>query len=98
PEWGEPHRRGEVFAAAVLRTFVHMWLNRLPALLNPAGYDRQRTAEEGATAARHLLEMIIRAIDYLPPIEFELRDILSAIVATDREVAPDDEYGYVRAL
>ena len=97
-EWDEPHRRGEIFAAAVLRTFVQMWLNRLPALRNEAGYERQRTAEEGATAARHLLEMIIRAIDYLPPIEFELHDILDAIVAADREVAPDDEHGYIRAL
>jgi hypothetical protein len=97
-EWGEPHRRGEVFVAAVLRAFVHMWLSRLPALLNPAGYDRQRTAEEGATAARHLLEMIIRAIDYLPPIEFELHDILAAIIASDREVAPNDEHGYIKAL
>jgi hypothetical protein len=97
-EWGEPHRRGEVFVAAVFRAFVRMWLSRLSALLNPAGYDRQRTAEEGATAARHLLEIIIRAIDYLPPIEFELKDILAAIIASDREVAPDDEYGYIKAL
>jgi hypothetical protein len=98
PEWDEPHRRGEIFAAAVLRAFVHMWMRRLPALRNENGYDRDRTAEEGATAARHLLEMIIRAIDYLPPIEFELHDILGATVAADREVAPDDEHGYIGAL
>ncbi len=97
-EWSEPHRRGEVFVAAILRAFVRMWVNRLAALENAAGYDRQRTAEEGATAGRHLLEMIIRAIDYLPPIEFELRDILAAIIASDREVAPNDEHGYIEAL
>lgn len=97
-EWSEPHRRGEIFVAAVLRAFVQMWLNRIEALKNEAGYERQRTAEEGATAARHLLEMIIRAIDYLPPIEFELADVLGAIIAADREVSPDDEHGYVAAL
>ena len=98
PEWAEPHRRGEIFVAVVLRTFVRMWLGRLEALRNERGYDRDRTAEEGAVAARHLLEMIVRAIDYLPPIEFELADIVAAIVAADREVAPGDERGYVRSL
>ena len=97
-EWSEPHRRGEIFVAAVLRAFVRMWLNRVEALRNEAGYERQRTAEEGATAARHLLEMIIRAIDYVPPIEFELADILGAIIAADREVSPNDEHGYLAAL
>jgi hypothetical protein len=97
-EWDEPHRRGEIFAASVLRAFVHMWISRLPALENAAGYDRQRTAEEGAVAAQHLLEMIIRAIDYLPPIEFELQDMLGAIIAADREVSPDDPHGYIAAL
>jgi hypothetical protein len=42
--------------------------------------------------------MIIRAIDYLPPIEFELPDILSAIIVADREIVPDDEHGYIEAL
>lgn len=97
-EWDEPHRRGEIFVAAVLRAFVRMWISRLEPLRNERGYDRERTAEEGASAARHLLEMIVRAIDYLPPIEFELHDILAAIIAADREVAPGDEHHYIEAL
>jgi hypothetical protein len=98
PEWAEPHRRGEILVAAVMRTYLHMWTNRLIPIVGSGTIDRGRAAEEGATAAKHLLNMVIRAIDYCPPVEFELADFLTAIVASEAEVNPDDEYGYVEAL
>jgi hypothetical protein len=97
-EWEEPHRRGEILAAAVMHTFLAMWTRRLDALVGGKTLDRVRAAEEGARAARHLLEMVIRAIDYCPPIEFEFEDFLTAILVSDKEVAPDDEMDYRGAL
>jgi hypothetical protein len=97
-QWEEPHRRGEILAAAVMHTFVAMWTRRLEALGGDETLDRVRAAEEGASAARHLLEMVIRAIDYCPPVEFEFEDFLAAVLVSDAEVAPDDELGYRAAL
>jgi hypothetical protein len=97
-EWEEPHRRGEILVAAVLHTFLQMWTARLEALKQAGTLDRARTAEEGAKAARHLLEMAIRAIDYCPPVEFEFEDFLAAMLTADTEVSPDDHYGYRKAL
>lgn len=94
----EPHRRGEVLVAAVLQTLLRMWTDRLQALVNGGILDRDRAAEEGATAATHLLRMAIRSIDYCPPLDFELADFLDAILVSDAEVAPDDEHGYRDAL
>ena len=80
--------------AAVTQALVLMWTSRLTDLVQDGTLDRGRVAEEGARAARHLLEMAIRAIDYCPPVEFEFVDFLDAMLASDREVAPDDEHDY----
>jgi hypothetical protein len=92
--WLEPHRRGEVLVAAVTQTLVLVWHARLQDLLRHKTLSRARAAEEGARAARHLLEMLIRAIDYCPPVEFAYDDFLVAVLVADSEVAPTDELDY----
>jgi hypothetical protein len=67
-------------------------------LIGDGTVDRRRAAEEGARAAIHLLEMVIRAIDYCPAVEFEFDDFLTALLAADAEVAPDDETNYRDAV
>ncbi|MFB3738017.1 MAG: hypothetical protein ACE14W_03510 [Candidatus Velamenicoccus archaeovorus] len=98
PAFGEPHRRGEILVAAVMQTFLRMWEDRLQALIHGGGLDRARAAEEGAKSADHLLGMVIRSIDYLPPVEFEFEDFLDAILVSDRELAPEDAHDYRDAL
>ena len=95
PYYREPHRLGEVLVACVSRTLLHIWTGRL-AKLHQEGWpiSTQLAAEEGAKSAAHLLDMCIRAIDYTPPIEFQFEDFLDAIIAADKEVAPDDARGY----
>lgn len=98
-EFAEPHRRAEVLVAAVTQTLLRMWTSRLPAIAAEDGSaDRARVAEEGATAAAHLLRMAMRGVDYLPPVELEYEDVLDAILKADEVVAPDDEHGYRDAL
>ena len=100
PEFAEPHRRGEVLVAVVLDVLLDIWLKRLVALFPPgedhtkASLDRARAAEEGAKAAAQLLTMLIRGLDYLPPVEFELPDLLYAVLLADVAVAPDDDLNY----
>lgn len=97
-EWQEPHRRGEVLVAAVMQTLILMWARRIEPLAADGTVDRVRAAEEGANAARHLLHMAIRAIDYCPSVEFEFDDFLAALLTSDAEVSPDDEFDYRGAL
>jgi hypothetical protein len=98
PAFVEPHRRAEVLVAAVMRTLLRMWRERLPAITSRGGADRDRVAEEGATAAGHLLRMMTRGVDYLPPVELEFEDVVDAVLTADEVVAPDDEHGYREAL
>lgn len=94
PSFREVHNRGEILVAVVGHALLDMWLGRLKELLKTGSASRRLAAEEGAKAAEHLLRMVIRAIDYCPPLEFEYEDFLDAILVSDAEMAPDDDYGY----
>ena len=99
PAYEEPHRRGEVLVAAVMRALLAIWTRRLAPITGSDGADRARVAEEGATAAAQLLGMFIRGIDYMPPLELEFEDVLDAVLKADEVTAPDDEkHGYRTAL
>jgi hypothetical protein len=91
-EFEEPHRRGEILVAAVMNAFLNVWVKRLEALgeVAPGALDRERVVEEGATIADYLLTMVIRALDYAPPVNLEFCDFLSAILTSDREINPND--------
>jgi hypothetical protein len=101
PRYAEPHTRGEVFVAAVLTAFLDAWVARLQRLgeVAPGELDLSRVIEDGAEAADTLLTMTIRALDYLPPVDLEFCDYLSALLTADRESRPDDgKYEYRRVL
>ncbi len=91
-EFEEPHRRGEILVAAVLNAFLSVWVKRLEALgqVAPGVLDRGRVVEEGASVADYLLTMVIRALDYSPPVNLEFCDFLSAVLTSDREINPND--------
>jgi len=98
PAFEEPHRRGEVLVAAVIDALTGMWSERLEALEQAGGVNRERAAEEGATAAGHLMTMVIRSLDYAPAVEIEFEDVLDALLVADEIIAPDDRHGYREAL
>jgi hypothetical protein len=95
-EFQEPHRRGEILVAAVLTSFLGIWLDRLRPLKHDGFVDLERAVEEGATAADHLLTMAIRAIDFMPPIDVLLGDYLRALLTADVESCPDDSRYHYR--
>ncbi|MFW0795281.1 hypothetical protein AAFP30_15815 [Gordonia sp. CPCC 205515] len=99
PRFQEAHRRAEVLVAMFLQTLVRMWAQRLePLRSDSSGMDVDRVAEEGVTSARHLLGMILRALDYLPPVELEFADVLDSVHTADRRLAPDDQHNYRDSL
>jgi hypothetical protein len=91
-EFLEPHRRGEVFVAAVMNAFVEAWAKRIRALgtANQQTYPLAAVVEEGADIADTMATMWIRALDYMPPVHLEFGDALSAVLTADLEVRPDD--------
>lgn len=113
PEYAEAHARGEILVAVVMQAFMAVWWsrlgrkagldNRLNHRLTSAEAARRvemwRVVEEGATAARHLLNLLIRALDYMPPVDICFGDMLSAAITADAEAYPDDtKYSYRNIL
>jgi len=92
----EEHDRGEVFAAAMLRSFLALWTRRIAGLGTFEGnkYNLDMVIEEGTRAAEDLLTMAIRALDYCPPVDLAFGDYLSAMLTADAEVSPGDQFGY----
>jgi hypothetical protein len=96
-EFQEPHRRGEVFVAAMMNSFVHVWRRRVEELgeVAPGKLDRGRVVEDGAKAAQHLMTMAIRALDYCPPTALTFDQYLTSSLIADRELQPDQApYNY----
>jgi hypothetical protein len=93
-EFQTAHRRGEILVAAVMQTLAGMWASRIDELDPARGLNAGRVAEEGIRAARHLLGMVLRAIDYLPPVELEFADVVDCVITADRRLSPDDEHDY----
>jgi hypothetical protein len=94
PQYREPHSRGEILVWIILESLAGIWRQRLADITVGGSVSLARAAEEGATAAQHLLGMCVRVIDYLPPVEFEFPDFLAALLVSDAEIVPDDKHGY----
>ena len=103
----EPHARGGILVAALFRGFTNIYEDRVKDLrriasggtgLLPAGDLHPdlvaRMADEAAKAARHLLNMCIRALDYVPPVDVTFGDFLRAIITADYDLVRDDDRRY----
>lgn len=55
-------------------------------------------ADEASRLACQFLKVIIRAVDYCPPVDMELGDYLRALVTADSDLVPNDTFGYRDAL
>lgn len=79
-EFQDPHRRGEVLVAAVLRAFLDLWDAQ-----SSGSVRRAQAIEQGADWADYTLTALIRALDYCPPVELSFGDFLSAVLTADLE-------------
>jgi len=100
----EPHALGRLLVAAVYEGFVRAFERRTADLIRIAtgGSGRlpdgdlhpdliARLAAEGAKTAQSVLTMVIRATDYLPPVDPTFSDFLRAMVTADYELHPADD-------
>jgi hypothetical protein len=103
----EPHARGAILVAAVFDAFVRMYDARVADLRRiatggtgvlPDGDIHpdlaQRFAEEATRLAQRVLNMCIRAVDYLPPVDVTFGDYLRALITADTDFYPDDSRRY----
>ncbi|HJP95395.1 MAG TPA: S8 family serine peptidase [Pyrinomonadaceae bacterium] len=103
----EPHARGAILVAAVFDAFTAIYETRTADLLRiytggtgilPSGAIHpdlvHRLAAEAAKSADHILNMCIRALDYLPPVDITFGEYLRGIITADADLVEDDRYNY----
>ncbi|MDP1027769.1 S8 family serine peptidase [Sphingomonas sp. KR1UV-12] len=103
----DTHRRGSLLTAAVYRAFLAIFDRRTSDLIRlatsgtgilPEGALHpdlvDRLTDEATRAARHVLTMCIRALDYTPPVDITFGEYLRAIITADMEEFPTDDLGY----
>ena len=102
-----PHSRGAVLVAAVFDAFLAIYNARVADLLRiatggtgvlPGGAIHpdlvRRLADEAAKSAGHVLNMCIRALDYLPPVDVTFFEYLRALITADFDLVSDDRHNY----
>src|SRR6185436_19307103 len=94
-------------AAAVFDAFIALYKARIADLLRistggtgvlPSGALHpdlvRRLAEEAAKSAKHGLNICIRAVDYLPPVDVTFFEFLRALITADFDLVSDDHHNY----
>jgi hypothetical protein len=102
-----PHARGAILVAAVFDAFIAIYKSRIADLLRistggtgvlPSGAIHpdlvRRLADEASKSAQHVLNMCIRALDYVPPVDITFGEYLRGIITADFDLVPDDRYDY----
>lgn len=102
----EPHERGSILVAAVFDAFFKTYQARIADLIRIAtgGTGKlpdgdlhpdlvNRIASEASRTAQSVLNICIRAFEYLPPVDITFGDYLRALVTADFELSPNDENG-----
>ncbi|MGI4718165.1 MAG: hypothetical protein ACRYGO_00590 [Janthinobacterium lividum] len=108
---GEPHEIGSVLAGAVFEAYLTVFRRKTARYLRLAsqgsgvvppgelGHDlAQLLADAASKLASEFLALIIRAIDYCPPVDIHLGEYLRALVTADHDLVPDDPWAYREAL
>jgi hypothetical protein len=101
----EPHARGSILVAAVFDAYFRIYLRRTADLFriyragggNP-GADipvplARMLADHASTTASMFFRVCVRALDYCPPVDITFGDFLRAVITSDLDVYPIDEYG-----
>ncbi len=103
----EPHALGDLLVGAVFEAFKKIYESRVADLRRIAtqgtgvlreGYLHpdlvDRFTREAAKSARHVLEMCMRALDYMPPVDATFGDFLRAVITADSDLWPYDHRRY----
>jgi hypothetical protein len=107
----EPHELGSVLMAAVFEAFLTVYRRKTARYLRLAtggsGVLREGElpsdladllADKISALASQFQALIIRAIDYCPPVDVRFGELLRAMVTADYDLVPDDPWAYREAL
>lgn len=103
----DEHKLGSVLVSAVFDAFLAIYARRSGDLMRLATASSgalppgalpselvDRLADEASKAARHVLTICIRALDYMPPVDPSFGDYLRALITADSDLVADDRFGY----
>ena len=103
----EVHDRGSILVSAVYKAFLNIVDRRTEDLVRiatggsgvlPQGQLHpdlvNRLTAEACKAARQVLNMCIRALDYCPAVDITFGEYLRALITADRDLVPSDRYNY----
>jgi len=107
----EVHDRGSILVKAVYDAFTAIVERRSSGLIELAtggsGVLRpgalhpnlvERLTDETMRAARHVLRMCVRAIDYCPPVDIDFGTYLRALITADLAQVDEDRFNYRTAF
>lgn len=107
----DPHAMGAVLVGAVFEAFLVVYRRKAARYLRlatggtgvlpdgeiPADLA-DILADKVSELASQFQSLVIRAIDYCPPVDIRLGEYLRALVTADRDLVPDDPWAYREAL
>ena len=101
----EAHDMGAILLRAVFDAFRTVFDQKTATLrsLVPAGGAippalTELLASHAVRIADQFMSLVIRAVDYCPPVDLRLGEYLRALLTADYDLVPDDEWGYREAL
>lgn len=106
----EPHELGGRLLRAIFGAFITIFRRRVErdvslvtggtGVLPPGELPHDLAdvlAERASKIAAQFQTLCIRAIDYCPPVDVQFGEFLRAVITADRELVPDDPWGYREA-
>jgi hypothetical protein len=103
----EAHARGSILVYAVYEAFRKIVARRTSDLIRLASGGSgvlsagaihpdlvERLTAETCKAAKHVLRMCIRALDYCPSVDITFGEYLRALITADLDMVRADRYGY----
>lgn len=107
----DSHALGNILVSAVFEAFYTVFARKTERILRlatggsgvlPPGElsaDLQAIlASKASQLASQFLSMLIRAIDYCPPVDLTFGEYLRALITADCDLVPEDKFGYREAL
>lgn len=100
------HERGSIFLLAIVDAFLRTFKKRARNYRRLSGIAKPTESRglpgelidiltiEVTKLAEHYLGMLIRAVDYCPPVDITFSDYVRALITADMEVMPVDQHGY----
>jgi hypothetical protein len=102
----EAHDLGAVLVAAVFDAFRWIYSRKTASLRAAGRRDGEPPSAdlvdlltgEAVRLAHQFLDIVIRAVDYCPPVDLTFGEYLRALVTADFDLVPEDPWGYREAL